>query len=104
MVTRSDPETKPVDGSDVVTSDLAGCASNTVNVEDAVLPVPPLVEETFPVVLAYVPPVAATTLTVILQLPLAAIVPPLKLIVPTPAVAVNVPPQVFVVERGVAFT
>jgi hypothetical protein len=68
----------------------------TVNVAEAVRPVPPLVELTVPVVLAFEPPVAAVTLTDTTQLPLALIEPPVRLIVPEPAVAVKVPPQVFV--------
>jgi hypothetical protein len=51
----------------------------TVNVSVPVLPVPPLVEVTLPVVLALSPAVVAVTLTVTVQVPLAATVPPEKL-------------------------
>jgi len=104
MVTLSVPATRLVEGSDVFEMDLDGEALNTVSVADEVLPLPPLVDVTVPVVLAYDPAVAATTATVMVQLPFAAIVPPLRLILPPPAAAVSVPPQVFVVARGVALT
>jgi hypothetical protein len=66
----------------------------TVILAEAVLPVPPLVEVTAPVVLFFTPEVVPVTFTMTLQLVLTATVPPLKLTVPLPAVAVGVPPQV----------
>jgi hypothetical protein len=68
-----------------------------------VLPLPPFVDVTVPVVLLYDPPAAATTLTVIVQLLLAGMEPSLKLILPPAATAVKVPPQVLEVVNGVAF-
>src|SRR5688572_3508594 len=50
----------------------------TVRVSEAVLPVPPLVEETLPEVLFFVPLVVAMISIVTVQEPLAAIVPPLN--------------------------
>ena len=84
--------------------DLVGDASNTFNVEVPVLPLPPFVEVTVPVVLANDPPAAATTVVVIVQLPFAAIDPPLKETDPPPLAAVNVPTQVLDVTAGVVFT
>lgn len=75
--------------------------STTVKVSVAVLPVPPLVEVIFPVVLVWVPAVEEVTSRVMVQLLFAAIVPPAKAMLPPPAVAVSVPPQVLVVESGV---
>jgi hypothetical protein len=51
----------------------------TVSVSLPVLPVPPFVEVTLPVVFALAPAVVAVTLTATVQVPLAAIVPPEKL-------------------------
>src|SRR5512146_865471 len=77
----------------------AGC---TVKVAVAVLPVPPLVELTAPVVLTYVPAAEEVTLTLTVQLLLVATVPPVSEMLPDPAVAVAVPPQVLVSPFGVA--
>ena len=51
---------------------------NTVSVSLAVLPVPPFVEVTLPLVLFFVPDVVAVTSTETVQFPLAAIVPPVN--------------------------
>src|SRR5262249_47567774 len=64
----------------------------TVRFAVAVLPVPPLVELTFPVVLVYWPEAAPVTITVNPQLKFAAIVAPVKLML-VGAVLVRVPPQ-----------
>jgi hypothetical protein len=82
---------------------VAGAA--TVRLADAVFPVPPLVDVTFPVVLEKFPDVVPTTLTVNAQdPPFAATVPPLRLMLAEPALAVAVPPQVFPRPLGVATT
>ena len=73
--------------------EIAG-GSITVKVSEAVLPVPPLVEETLPEVLFLVPEVVAVTSTESVQEPLATIEPAVKETVPLPAVVVKVPPQV----------
>jgi hypothetical protein len=70
----------------------------------AVLPVPPLVELTAPVVLVKLPAAVAVTFTLSVQLAVAATVPPLNVTLPEPATAVAVPPQVFVNTFGVATT
>lgn len=67
----------------------------TVKVAEAVLPVPPLVELTLPVVLTFVPAVVALTLTLTAQVPPIGSEPPVKLMVAAPAGAVKVPPQLF---------
>jgi hypothetical protein len=67
-------------------------------------PVPPLVEETAPVVLLLTPDVVPVTLTAIVQELLVGIEPPDRLIEPVPAVAVTVPPQVLLNPFGVATT
>jgi hypothetical protein len=68
-----------------------------------VVPVPPSVDVTAPVVLFLVPAVVPVTFTEKVQELLAAIVPPERLIVPEPATAVMVPlPQVPVRPFGVA--
>src|ERR1041384_4314972 len=64
----------------------------TVRFAVAVLPVPPLVEVTLPVVLVYCPATAPVTVTLNTHWPPAAIVAPLSAI-PVGAVVVNVPPQ-----------
>lgn len=69
----------------------------TVRLADAVLPVPPLVEVTAPVVLVYCPEAAPVTVTLNWHCPLAAIVAPASEI-PVGAVVVNVPPQTVEVE------
>jgi hypothetical protein len=68
----------------------------------AVLPVPPLVELTGPVVLVKTPAVVGLTLTVIRHDALAAIDPPVRVTVPLPAVAVAVPPQLLLSPFGIA--
>src|SRR6185437_7403589 len=64
----------------------------TVRFAVAVLPVPPLVEVTAPVVLVYWPEAAPVTVTLNWHWPLAAIVAPVRAI-PVGAVVVSVPPQ-----------
>ncbi len=66
----------------------------TVNVAEAVPPVPPFVELAAPVVLFFVPVVVPVTFTEIVQELFAATVPPLRLIVVAPPVGAKVPPQV----------
>lgn len=83
---------------------MAGLGALTVNVSDAVLPVPPFVEETALVVFAYAPTVAAVLLTVTAQVPPAASIPPLRLTLFAPATAVTEPPHEFVVADGLPFT
>ena len=68
--------------------------ATTVKVAEAVVPVPPFVELTCPVVLFTVPAVASVTLTVIAQELFAATVPLVKLIELAPAVVEKVPPHV----------
>ena len=63
-----------------------------------VVPVPPFVEETLPVVLFFAPAVAPVIVTLKVQLPPAAIEPPVNAITPVPAVVVNVPPPHCAVE------
>jgi hypothetical protein len=80
-------------------------AASTVKVSVPVLPVPPLVEVTLPVVLSLAPLVVAVTLTLTVHVPLAAIVPPEKLNDVLPAAGANVgEPQPVVVAFGVAAT
>jgi len=74
----------------------------TVRVAVALLPVPPFVDETFPVVLTLAPDEVAVTFTVTVQLLLDATVPADNATLPEPAVAV--PPQVLVNAFGVATT
>jgi len=73
-------------------------------VAEPVLPVPPLVEVTAPVVLTLFPEVVVVTFKLTAQEPLAAILPPVRLTLPVPAVAVAVPPKVLVRPDGVATT
>src|SRR6266852_9817698 len=73
------------------------------SVAEAVLPVPPLVELTLPVVLSLEPEVVGVTFTLTAHELLAAIVPPLKLMVVSPAAGANVPPHVLL-EPGTAAT
>ena len=83
---------------------IDGGATTLIEAE-AVPPVPPSVEVTFPVVLFCVPAAMPVTFTANVQEELAAIVPPLKLIVFVPAVAVIVPvPHVPVRPFGVEIT
>jgi hypothetical protein len=82
---------------------LGGATTDKVSVP--VLPVPPLVEVTLPVVLTLAPPVVAVTATVTVQVPLAAMVPPEKLTEVLPAAGAKVgDPQPVVVALGVAAT
>ena len=76
----------------------------TVMIAEAVLPVPPFVEVTAPVVLFFTPEVVPVTFTMNLQMVPAATVPPLRLTLPLPAVAVVVPPHVLLSPFGVATT
>jgi len=70
----------------------------------AVLPVPPLVELTLPVVLTKLPEAVPVMFTVSVQVLLTAIVPPVSETLPEPATAVAVPPHVLVSPLGVATT
>jgi hypothetical protein len=76
----------------------------TVMLAEAVVPVPPLVEVTVPVVLFFTPEVVPVTFTMILQLVLTATVPPLKLTLPLSAAAVAVPPHALFRALGFATT
>jgi len=71
---------------------MVGAATPTVRFADAVLPVPPFVEVTFPVVFVYWPEARPVTVTLNWHWLLAAIVAPLSAI-PVGAVVVRVPPQ-----------
>jgi len=84
----------------VIVGVLVGVA--TSKSADAVLPVPPLVEETGPETLCCGPKAIPTTFAATVHDPLGAIVPPDKLIVPPPATAVAVPPQVLLKPLGEA--
>ena len=64
----------------------------TVKLAEAVLPVPPLVEVTFPVVLVYCPEAAPVTVTLNWHWLFTAMVAPVKAM-PVGAVVVSVPPQ-----------
>jgi hypothetical protein len=78
--------------------------ATTVNVAEAVSPVPPSLELMAPVVLFFVPAVVPVTATVTVQLlPGVAIAPLVKETVVAPAAGANVPPQLFV-AAGVAAT
>jgi hypothetical protein len=70
----------------------------------AVLPVPPSVEVTAPLVLFFVPAVVPFTFTCTVQLPEAGIDPPVNATEPLPAVAATVPPHVFDNPFGVPTT
>lgn len=76
----------------------------TVKVLDAVLPVPPFVEETAALVFVKVPVFGIVTVVVSVQEEPAAIDAPLRLTLLTPAVATNVPPQELVVPAGEVLT
>jgi len=76
----------------------------TVRFAEPVLPVPPLVDVTFPVVFVYCPEAIPLALTTTAQEVFAAVVPPVRLTLVDPATAVAVPPQVFVSPFGVATT
>src|SRR5262245_13132467 len=71
----------------------------TVRFAVAVLPVPPLVEVTLPVVLVYWPAAAPVTVTENWHWPLAAIVAPVSEM-PVGAVVVTVPPQIVAVASA----
>ena len=76
----------------------------TVNVAEAVKPVPPSVEDTVPVTLFFTPAVVPLTTTLIEQLPPAeAIDPPVNEMLVAIAAGLNVPPQVLVAP-GVVLT
>ena len=79
-------------------------AEVTVKVSAAVLPVPPLVDDTGSLVLLKVPVVPAVTLTMIVQTPPPMRLPPLKLILFPPEIAFTVPPQLLARFIGEAFT
>ena len=70
-----------------------GEASKTDNVAVAVLPVPPFVAVTLPVVFTYAPVEEAVTFAVTVQLPLAAMEPPVSVMTSPPDVPVMVPPH-----------
>jgi hypothetical protein len=74
----------------------------TVILADAVLPAPPFVELTVPVVLFFTPEVVPVTFTERVHEVLTAAVPPVRLTVLPPAAAEGVPPQVLVKPFGVA--
>src|SRR5216684_38795 len=76
-----------------VVGETAIVKSPAPSVAEAVLPVPPLVELTLPVVLSLEPEVVGVTLTLTAHELLIAIPPPLRLMEVLPAAAVNVPPQ-----------
>lgn len=71
---------------------MVGAATPTVRFADAVLPVPPFVEVTLPVVFVYWPEATPVTVTLNWHWLLAAIVAPLSAI-PVGVVVVRVPPQ-----------
>jgi hypothetical protein len=76
----------------------------TIRFAVAVLPVPPLVDVTLPVVFVRFPDAVPVTLAWTAQLLAAAMVPPVRVMVPEPATAVAAPPHVFVSPLGVATT
>src|SRR5260370_9900602 len=76
----------------------------TVRLADAVFPVPPFVDVTFPLVLFFTPEVVPVTFTVNVQLLLTAMVPPVRDMLPDPATAVATPPHLFVTPFRVAPT
>jgi hypothetical protein len=91
MVKVSDVEpASPMEAEPKVFVMLGGVA--TVKFAVAVLPVPPLVEVTAPVVLVETPALAPVTLTLNVQDVPAAMVAPVRPTAPEPAVAVIVPP------------
>jgi hypothetical protein len=95
----------PFRATDVAPKDLVivgGLA--TLILADAVLPVPPSFEETFPVVLFFTPTVEPVTFTLTVQEVLAATEPPVRFTEVAPALAVKGPPQVFDGFGGVATT
>lgn len=76
----------------------------TVKLAVAVLPVPPFVELTAPLVLVYWPDAVPVTFTTRVQFVLTAMVPPVREMLVEPATAVAVPPQVFERPFGVETT
>ena len=76
----------------------------TMRLAESVLPVPPLVELTAPVVLFLMPKVVPVTFTEMVHELSVATVPPVRLIELEPTVAVEVPPQLDVRPLGVATT
>src|SRR6476659_8493623 len=76
----------------------------TVKLAEAVLPVPPFVELTAPLVLVYWPDAVPVTFTTRVQFVLTAMLPPVREMLVEPATAVAVPPQVLVRPFGVATT
>lgn len=76
----------------------------TVNVAEAVPPVPPFVEVTFPVVLTFVPLLAALTFTLNVQALLVGIVAALIEMLVAPGVGAKVPVAQEFVEAGVEST
>jgi hypothetical protein len=76
----------------------------TVRVAEAVLPVPPFVELTAPVVLFLTPAVVAVTATETTHELLAAIDPPLNVRVISPGEGENVPPLQVPIALGVLAT
>jgi hypothetical protein len=87
------PKTLEIDGGDA-----------TERLSEAVLPVPPFVELTGPLVFGYWPSAAPLRFTAMVQLLLAAMVPPVRLMLPEPAAAVAVPLHVLVSPFGVDTT
>ena len=70
-----------------------------------VVPVPPFVELTTPVMSLFTPTVVPVTFNEIVQVvPGVVMMPPVRLMLPEPAFAVTVPPQLFVSPFGVATT
>jgi hypothetical protein len=82
-------------------NEIPGLGEWTARVSVAVLPVPPFVEETAPLVFVYVLAVEAVTFTVTVHEPPAATVAPLKLTVFPFATAVTVPLVHVVAALGV---
>src|SRR5216683_1562989 len=76
----------------------------TVMLAEAVLPVPPFVELTAPVVLSFTPEVVPVTFTERVHVLLIATVPPVRPTVVAPAAAEGVPPQVLLKPFGFATT
>lgn len=83
---------------------MVGGATTARDAALLVVPVPPSVELTGPLVLLFAPAVVPVTLTATVQFVLAAIDPPDKLIVLVPAVAVTEPPHTPLDPFGVATT
>jgi hypothetical protein len=77
---------------------------STLRLADAVLPVPPLVEDTAPEVFVNAPAVVPVTFTTTVQELLTAMLPPVRLMLVPPEVADAVPPQVLVSPFGVETT